>query len=97
MRDGLLSAKCNVINNLLVKRKVLLTPLYIKLGLAKQYIKVLKKDGEAFLFMRQFFPKMSVAKLKADILIELQIRKLLQSKALELTMIEVDKSSWHAF
>ena len=70
LRVSLLSGKCNVINDPLVKKeKVLLHPLHIKLGLAKQYIKALKKDREAFFFLRQFFPKMSDVKLKVGILI----------------------------
>ena len=55
------------------------------------------RDGEAILSMRQFFSKMIDAKLKADIPIGTQIRKLSQSEAFELTMTVVEKSSQHGF
>ena len=93
LQNGFLSGNCNIINDPLVKKNVLLPLLHIKLGLTKQYIKSLKKDEEAFLFIKQFFPKMSDAKLKAGILIRRQIRKLLQSEASELIMTVLEKSS----
>ncbi|GBM06427.1 hypothetical protein AVEN_266373-1 [Araneus ventricosus] len=58
----------NVVNTTLVPpEKVLLPPLPIKLGLMKQFIKSLPKDGECFRYLCSKFPKLSEAKLKEGV------------------------------
>jgi hypothetical protein len=98
LRDVLVPGQFNVINEPLVKReKVLLPPLHIKLGLVKQYIKALNKEGQTFLFLKQFFPKISDAKLAGGILVGPQIKKLLECEAFEQSMNSIEKSAWQAF
>ena len=48
-RQALVPGSMNVINTPLVPRdRIILPPLHIKLGLMKQYVKALNKDGECF-------------------------------------------------
>ncbi|GBP60895.1 hypothetical protein EVAR_48699_1 [Eumeta japonica] len=56
----------------------LLPPLHIKLGLIKQYVKALDKDGDCFRYLRGKFPAISDAKLKEGIFNGPQIRTLFQ-------------------
>ena len=53
-------------NQLLVdKDKILLPPIYVKLGLIKNFVKA----GKGFEYLREKFPKLSDPKLKEGILI----------------------------
>ena len=55
----------NIINEPLVSREnIVLPPLRIKLGLMKQYVKALNKDGDCFKYMCRKFPGLSNEKLK---------------------------------
>ncbi|GBO02325.1 hypothetical protein AVEN_212991-1 [Araneus ventricosus] len=51
---------------LLLAKKVLLPPLHIKLGLMKQFVKALPKQGEGFKCLCDQFPGLSEAKLKEE-------------------------------
>lgn len=44
--------------------KIILPPLHIKLGLVKNFVKALNKEGQALVYLMQFFPKLSDAKVK---------------------------------
>lgn len=58
----------NVIHEPLVDRKdILLPPLHIKLGLMKQFVRALEKDGDCFKYIRSKFPRLSEEKVKAGI------------------------------
>ena len=47
----------NFINNPLIDRsKIILPPLHIKLGLVKNFVKSMNKDGEEFKYLRGKFP-----------------------------------------
>ncbi|XP_076326643.1 uncharacterized protein LOC143233815 isoform X1 [Tachypleus tridentatus] len=59
-------------------QKVLFPPLYIKLGLMKQFVTALDKESAAFKYLRDFFPELSEAKVKADVFIGPQIKKILE-------------------
>ena len=55
----------SAVNSSLTKRsKILLPPLHIKLGLAKQFVKALKLTSRAFYHIRHIFPSISEAKVK---------------------------------
>ena len=41
-------------------------PLYIKLGLIKQFFKALDLNAEAFQYLQTVFPKLSDAKIKSE-------------------------------
>ena len=55
----------------------MLPPLHIKLGLMKQFVKALDRNGGYFKYLRKFFPGLSLDKLKAGIFDGPQIRKLI--------------------
>ena len=52
---------------LVPQNKIILSPLHIKLGLYKQFVKVLRKDSPAFEFLHECFPKLSDAKIKEGV------------------------------
>ena len=65
----------NIINDPLVEpSKVLLPPLHIKLGLIKQFVKVLVKEGQCFQYVMSQFFQLFDAKLKVEIFDGPQIR-----------------------
>lgn len=67
----------NIINQSLVDpQKILIPPLHIKLGLMKQFVKALDKDGQCFMYIGQKFPTISDAKLKQGVFDGPQIRTL---------------------
>jgi hypothetical protein len=62
---------------------VLLTPLHIKLGVTKKFLKVLDKDGEDFLYLRIKFPKRSDEKFKQEIFVGSQIKNFVLDENVE--------------
>ena len=51
------------------KNKILLLPLRIKLGLMKNFVKVMNRHAKGFEYFRDEFPKLSDAKTKEAIFI----------------------------
>ena len=51
-------------------RKALMSPLHIKLGLIKQFVKQLDPEGEALKYIKKLFPKLSEAKIKAGVFLD---------------------------
>ena len=51
----------------LVESNNVLLPLHIKLGLMKQFVKALPKDGQCFQYLCAKFPHLSAAKKKEGI------------------------------
>ena len=47
--------------------KIVFPPLHLKLGLMKQLVKALDKDGDCFQYICKSFPSLSNEKLKAGI------------------------------
>lgn len=60
-----------------MEREIILLPFHIKLGLMKQFVKVLKHGKSAFLYLKEKFPKISNADIKEDISDGTQIRQLI--------------------
>lgn len=59
----------NVLTHPLVPAEnIILPPLHIRLGLVKNFVRALAKDGEAMAYLLQFFSKLSEAKIKEGIL-----------------------------
>lgn len=50
-------------------KKILLPPLHIKLGLMKQLVRALPKEGECFQYLCAQFPGLSDAKLKEGVFV----------------------------
>ena len=67
-----------MINEPLVDRdSILLPPLHIKLGLMKQFVKALDKNGDYFRYILSRFPGRSYEKVKTAIFDGPQIRTLI--------------------
>jgi len=72
MRENSVPGEKCVRNQLSVdKYKILLSPLHIKLGLMKNFVKAMNKHGKGF-DMREKFSELSDGKLKEGIFIGLQ-------------------------
>ncbi|GFU57686.1 uncharacterized protein TNCV_3638411 [Trichonephila clavipes] len=81
IRKALIPGVKNVERQSLVDpKKILFPPFHIKLGLMKQFVKALDKEGECFKYLCEQFPGLSDAKLKEGIFVGPDIRKLLSLK-----------------
>ena len=70
VRDRLNVGEKNVIAEQLVPRgKMVLPPFHIKLGLMKQFVKPLDKDGDCFQYICKSFPSPKNEKLKSGIIL----------------------------
>jgi hypothetical protein len=78
-------------------KKILLPPLHIKLGLMKNFVKALDKDGKAFKYLVNDFPDISEAKLKAGVFIGPQIRKLVNDSNFVSQMVSIERCAWEEF
>lgn len=72
-------------------------PLHIKLGLMKQFVKALPKDGDCFKYLVNKFPALSEAKLKEGVSVGPDIRKLMKDKNFDQNMLPKEKAAWVAF
>ena len=69
----------NFIAQALVERdKTILPQLKIKLGLMKQFVKILNKEASCFDYMSRKFPLLNREKLKAHIFDWLQIKEVIK-------------------
>lgn len=84
-------------DSLILPEKVLLPPLHIKLGLAKQFVIALDSQSAAFQYICFMFPKLLDAKLKAGVFTGPQIRSMLQSEELEKRMTGLERNAWQVF
>ncbi|GFV47826.1 uncharacterized protein TNCV_4803151 [Trichonephila clavipes] len=76
IRKALIPGVKNVERQSLVDpKKILFPPLHIKLGLMKQFLKALDKEGECFKYLCEQFPGLSDAKLKEGIFAFLETKK----------------------
>ena len=62
---------------LFATKKVILPPLPIKLGLVKQFIKALNRDGTGFRYLCTTLSGMNMEKIEAKVFNGLQIRQLM--------------------
>ena len=99
LREKLVPCKeRNVINDPLEDRdRILFPPLHIKLGLIKQFIKALDKDGDCFTYLCLAFLGLTMEKLKAGIFDGPQIRQLIRDPEYENSMNEEELEAWKAF
>lgn len=72
-------------------------PLHIKIGLIKNFIKALDKNGTAYEYLKRFFPKISTLKIKSGVFNGPQIRELLANEEFEQHLNNREKSAWKAF
>ena len=84
-------------NHLVDMNKVFLLPLYIKIGLMKNFVKALHKNGAAFHHLSTVFLGLSAAKLKEGIFVGLQIREVLKDTDFEELLNLKELRAWEAF
>ena len=75
----------------------MLPPLHIILGLMKQYVKALDKQGACFLYIANKFSKLSNKEVKEGIFVGPQIRQPINDEQFQSTMTDVEKSAWLFF
>lgn len=98
VRKSYISGKENVKNTPLVEpSKVILPPLHIKLGLMKNFVKALNREGQAFSHLKEMFPKLSDGKLKEGIFVGPQIRKLLHDVIFDSKLTNLELAAWSSF
>lgn len=98
VRESLKPGEKNILRkNLVDPKNILLPPLHIKLGLMKQFVKALPKDGPCFKYLCQKFPKLSEAKLKEGVFVGPDIRKMMFDVTFETTMTINEKEAWVSF
>ena len=78
-------------------QKVLMPPLHIKLGLIKLFVTAREKESAAFLYIQDFFPKLSEAKVKASVFVGPQIKKIMQCTEFPKKLTWVKKAAWNSF
>ena len=90
--------EANVINELLVAReKIIISPLLIKLGLMKQFVKTLPVTAECLNYIYRAFPALTIKKLKAGIFDGPQIRPLTKDPCFVHSMTEMESAAWQSF
>lgn len=98
LRENIEPGKQNIIHNALVARdKIILPPLHIKLGIMKQFVKSLDRDGSCFTYICQKFPQLTMEKIKAGIFDGPQIRQLTKDSQFKNSMTELELKAWTAF
>ena len=97
-RKELRPGEHNVLNEPLVERsKILLPSLHIKLGLMKQFVKALDREGVAYQYLSEMFPQISKEKLKAGVFDGPQIQKALRDETLTKKMKSHERKAWLSF
>ena len=97
-RDRMLPGDKIVIAEPLVSRdKIILPPLHIKLGLMKQLVKALDKEGACFDYICGKFPGLSSEKIKNGIFDGPQIRQLIKDERFITTMNQDEAAARTAF
>ena len=99
LREELTPGAHNVILQALVLREKIphSTTLHIKLGLAKQLVKALKSDSEAFKHVQAMFPKLSQAKVKGGIFTGPQIRQIAWLQGIRSKVTALERDAWQSF
>lgn len=81
-------------DKLVEPENIFLPPLHIKLGIMKQFVKSLPKDGETFLHLQTVFPRLSEAKIKAGVFNGPDICKFMKNNEFIGKMTSSEKSAW---
>ena len=98
LRIGFVLGQKNIKNEPLVSPdKIILPPLHIKLGLIKNFVKALPRDGPGFSFLKNKFPTLSEAKIKEGIFIGPDIRKLMNDPDFLSSLKSIEQQAWLAF
>ena len=98
VREQMIPGEKNIQAQPLVERsKIVFSPLHIKLGVMKQFVKALNKKGACFKYICVKFPGLTIEKLKAGIFNGPQIRKLINDHEFPSSMSKEEFYTWDAF
>ena len=98
VRSELISGSLNVLATPLEESStVVFPPLHIKLGIMKQCVKALEKDGDCFKYICIKFPGLTIEKLKTGIFDGPQIQKFINDANFCNFMNPAELSAWTAF
>ena len=97
-KKSLVPGSKNVLRESLVEpNKVILPPLHIKLGLMKQFVKALNREGDCFKYLGEKCSGLPEAKLKEGVFVGPDSCRLMKDKAFESKMQDNEKEAWNAF
>jgi hypothetical protein len=82
---------------LLARDRIILPPLHINLGLMKQFVKTLNKDGLCTEYIAHNLPGLTMEKLKAGNFDDPQIRQLINDPHFITSMNEIETCAWSSF
>ncbi|GBN94057.1 hypothetical protein AVEN_33293-1 [Araneus ventricosus] len=68
-----------------------------KISLTKQFVKALPKEGECFKYFCDQFPGLSEAKLKEDVFVGPDIRKMIKDENFEIKIETNEGKAWESF
>lgn len=92
LRQSLQPGTYDILYEPLVKSsKIILSALYIKLDLMKNFVKAMDNTEKEFLYLSKKFPCLNKTKIKEEVFVGLQIRKLFQMN-ISITFSKVMKS-----
>ncbi|GBM36040.1 hypothetical protein AVEN_274445-1 [Araneus ventricosus] len=77
--------------------KIIIPPLHIKLGLVENLVKAIDKNGPAFKYLHEKFPRFSVAKIKEGVFVGPRINQLFRDPKFEKLLRSKEKQVWNAF
>ncbi|GBO39141.1 hypothetical protein AVEN_208800-1 [Araneus ventricosus] len=77
--------------------KIIIPPLRIKLGLVRILVKAMDKNGPAFKYLHEKFPRLSVAKIKEGVFEGPKIKQLFRDPKFEKFLRIKEKQVWGAF
>ena len=63
----------------------------------KNFVKAMDRDGNGFLYPKEKFPRISVAKIKEGIFVGPQIRKIMKDSIFDDMLTAVEGRAWRAF
>ena len=98
VREQMRVGENNVLCEQLVPRdRIIFPPLHIKLGLMKQFVKALNKEGTCFQYICKTFPGLTIEKLKAGVFDGPDIRKLIKDENFVTSMNQLQSKTWRSF
>ena len=97
-RVSLTPGQKNVVHPLLVLSDMITLPsLHIKLGLSKNFVRALDKNGAGFYYLKEKFPHVSDSKIKEGVFMGPEIRALIRDGKFEDLLSQIAKSAWKSF
>ena len=97
-RESLTNGQKNVVHPSLVNSYMIILPsLLLKLGLFKNIVRALDKNGDGFYCLKEKFPLVSNSKIKEGIFLGPQIRALIRDGKFEDLLSQIEKSAWKSF